>query len=409
MGMISPALLTRAPQEVGKIKIGGVGKEVNTAGRKKMRLPVKFDHFVVTTRVRGADGNLVRDADVHAHPEVGPRPTVLRGVLMFETPGENFHSEMQVYSGKRRIWTCDGEQATNLRTGNVGACPRAAGGGCECKPYGRLHLQLAASKSVLGFHLFRTTSWESVRNIVSGLEGIYELFGTCYHCPVDLTLYPSEDRYEVGGDLKTGTSYKVTLTPAFSIDEVGKLLVAERRKLELARGELRLLAGKVRDDLDEADRVEAPHIQEEYFPDADLGGASVRASVGTHARMNELRADAGLPVDDDDGPGGEPADDDAEPVDAEQLPPVDGGSTVDVPSGGASPAPARTGTEAEQLRALLDEVHGSDVLPPRQWYAAQESLEARNGPGIRMWIQEIRDRLEDSPPPPEQGDLLGGT
>ena len=41
--------LTPRFAEVGKIKIGGKGKQTTSANGKKFNPPVRFDHFVVTT------------------------------------------------------------------------------------------------------------------------------------------------------------------------------------------------------------------------------------------------------------------------------------------------------------------------------------------------------------------------
>jgi hypothetical protein len=293
MSLISRKVLKRRPQELGKIKIGGKGAEKTSSGGNKFRMPVKYDHFVVTTRDRGKDDNFLRDERIHEHPAVGEAPTELAGILMYDRPDENFHAEFCQYKGRTKVWTCDGETATNLKTGATGTCAKSQDKECKCKPYGRLHLQLWASGHVLGYHVFRTTSWESVNNIQTALEEIHERFGTLLHAPVKLVLYPAEDSYTENGKEKTSHSWKVGLVLAMSMEEAARRMVEAKRQLDVARSELRLLAGEVTSELDARDAEEMDDIAEEFFPDE-----AVLATVETQQRLDALKAE--LCVDDED-------------------------------------------------------------------------------------------------------------
>jgi len=53
--------------ELGKIKIGGKGEARQSRGGGTWRMPVKYDHFVVTTLNRTKDGDLMIDEDLMAH------------------------------------------------------------------------------------------------------------------------------------------------------------------------------------------------------------------------------------------------------------------------------------------------------------------------------------------------------
>ena len=267
MSTIKRSLLRSKPQELGKIKIGGKGEERQKKDKTgTFQLPVKYDHFVVTTRIRGSDGNFERDEVIHAHPGVGAKPMELAGVLMFHSVEENFHSEMLEYAGRTKVVSCDGENRTDAKTGVVTACPKAAGGACKCKPYARLHLRLWASPHTGGYHVYRSTSWETTNNIQTALEEIHGEFGTLYKAPVKLILYPAEDVYEEKGETKTSQSWKVGLVLAMSLEEAGRHMVESKRRLEVTRQELRLTAGEVAADLRAADEVEAADIGDEFFP-----------------------------------------------------------------------------------------------------------------------------------------------
>lgn len=352
MSLISGKLLRRRPQELGKIKIGCLGAERTSSGGKAFRLPQKLDHFIVTTRHRGNDGNFVRDGAIHAHPDVGPTPRELAGVLMYPTPEENFHAEMVQYQGKTKVWTCDGEEATNLKSGKCGECPRLAGADCACKPYSRLHLQLWASPHVFGYHVFRTTGWESTSNIQSALQEIFERFGTCYNAPVRLVIYPAEDRYQEGGKEKTSESWKVGLVLAMPMEQAAERMVEAKRTMELARSELRLLAAGVQEEQAERDREEEGLIAEEYFPDQAL-----QASVETQARLEGLKDELGVTA---------------------------------------------SATSLHTLRTLREEAREGNLTSDEE-EAIQDVLDAKDRIGVDMWVGELKKRLAAAAPVEQAG------
>lgn len=275
MALISRSLMPVRPQQLGRIKIGGLGKLIKGKdGKPDWRAPTKYEHFVITNLTRGADGNFMRDDRIHAALGTDT-PTELEGVLMYDTPEENFHSEMCQYKGRGaagKIWTCDGETATNLKTGKVGACIKAGGGECACKPYARFHIQLAAAPFTMGYHFFRTTSWESTNNIQTALEEIHARFGTCYHAPVKMICYPSEDQH----DGKTSTSYKVGLVLAMKEAEAATLIGEAQQYMEVARGRMKQLAAVTHQDLAEQDMMDESDIADEFFAGDD---AEVHAEV----------------------------------------------------------------------------------------------------------------------------------
>lgn len=287
---IKRTLLAKRPQELGKIKIGGLGETRTSQAGKEYQLPVKHSHFTVTTRQRGKDGNFERDEAVHA--KLGPEPKELRGVLMYPEVEDNFHSEMCIYTGPgQKVWTCDGETAVNLKTGETGGCPRLDAGECKCKPYMRLTIQLWDAP-LLGYHVLRSTGWETTANIQTALEEIYERFGTLYKCPVRLVVYPATVNYEEGGKNKVSSAYMVALTLDASMEAVAEQMVNAKRLMDTTRGELRALAAGTVQEQAERDEEEADLIQAEYHPDP-----GVVASVETAERLNGLTEALPEPVD----------------------------------------------------------------------------------------------------------------
>ncbi len=297
MALISRKLLKVRPQQLGRIKIGGLGEKKTSRAGKEFQQPVKFTHFRVTTNVRGDDGNFEIDEEVHA--KIGDKPMELSGLLMYPKVEENLHTEMCQYKGrgtKGKIWTCDGENATNLKTGTGGACIRLEGKECECKPYTRFHMQLAGAPA-MGYHFFRSTSWETTNNLQTALEEIFARFGTCFHAPVRLKCYPSEDEH----DGSISTSYKVGLVLDMSMDEAAVLIGQGSKYLEIASGHVKQLAVVVAEELTAQDEAEEGDIQDEFFPpDA--------TEVHVEQVMDALDADDGPEGEEPEGT--DPIDDD---------------------------------------------------------------------------------------------------
>lgn len=308
---IAPTLLPRRLGEIGKIKIGGRGPERTTAEGKTMHIPQKLDHFRVTRRDREDDGfqNFVLDEPVHA--VVGEKPCELDCRLMFDSPEENFQSQLQHYKGRTKVWQCDGEEAVDLRKDETRRCVRANGGECPCKPYGRLLVVLEAAPAFGTGYVFRTTSWESINNIQTVLELLYEQFGFLAGLPMRLRVYPAEVQYQQGNQTKTSTAYKVALELRGTYDEAAQIArAAQERRLANAT-ELKLLAAAREKELDELDTAEAEEIAEEFHPDPNQ-----ITSVKTAETIEEMKDKLGV---------GEAS------AEAEALSDADGRDTTSVP------------------------------------------------------------------------------
>ena len=168
--------------EVGKIKIGGKGKQVTSSNGKKFNPPVRFDHFVVTTTERDQDGNFIADADMMkrlaAHTGSDkPREIPIR--LPFDSIDLNFYTSYQMYTGNKCVCRGDGETATQYSDKGERAvkchpdtCEYLKAG--KCKVSGILSCHIPLSMEVGGLYRFRTHSWNSVSNILASLNYISE-------------------------------------------------------------------------------------------------------------------------------------------------------------------------------------------------------------------------------------------
>lgn len=264
--LISRSFLEPRVQEIGKIKIGGRGKKQK--GGKGYQ-PEKYDHFKVVTLDRaGGDGAFILDDEIHG--AVGEKPRELDGVLMFPEIWQNLQTSMVQYDGRTLAVRCDGEEMMDTETGEVSPCQRQVAGQCDCKPYGRLSVQLLASPTTEGYYTFRTTSWETVNNLQSALESIYERFGTLFQAPIKLKMYQSEDVYtDAKGQTMRGRSWKVHLLLNMSWQAAALKMVEAKELLDTTREKLMLRGETVVEQLDAQDKEEAAEIAGEFFPDEE--------------------------------------------------------------------------------------------------------------------------------------------
>lgn len=188
-------ILPRLP-EVGKIKIGKKGDMRKSKEGKDFQLPQKSDHFTITTLDKGPDNNFIRDNKLHEI--VGPSPTVLDVQLLYDDPVLNFQTRYVCYIGVKIWCSGNGQEAerfdSTFKNRQMAQCP------CErvdpeyegkekCKPSGVLSVVLAQSQIVGGVWKLRTTSYNSVVNILSSMAMIYRITGGVLSgIPLQLTL-----------------------------------------------------------------------------------------------------------------------------------------------------------------------------------------------------------------------------
>ena len=162
--------------EVGKIKIGGKGEERNGA-KGKYRLPVRYNHFVVTTTEKGSDGNYIPNKELMKNINPNGQPKELKIRLPFDDIDTNFFTSYALYAGKKCACRGDGEKATrtSVKTGEVSqikcdpkTCEFMESG--KCKVSGILSCMLADNMDIGGIYRFRTHGWNSVSNILAALE-----------------------------------------------------------------------------------------------------------------------------------------------------------------------------------------------------------------------------------------------
>jgi hypothetical protein len=293
------------------IKILGTGLPVigyakfGIASEKSSRLkgaPMKFDHIELTGRQRDKAGRLIPDLELMRelveHPEITtcggcPRskelgfedglPTKIPIRLPYNSIDLNFPNRLALYRGGTAFCTGDGERAERLkvlRQGNgqppVFGAPEPfgpCGQECpdfqsrRCKPNARLQFVLETQQNVGGCYQFKTTSWNSIRNIVGSLEAIAGMTGGMLNwIPLYFEMSPQTVQPKSGGRANIAFIARVTHpgSPQQLLESVkGQLeirapLIGEIRKLE-ASIESRAMWTET--------PVEGEDFEEEFYPD----------------------------------------------------------------------------------------------------------------------------------------------
>lgn len=187
--------------EIGKIKCGKLGQERSTRdGKNTYRLPTKLKHFLVTTTQRDETGNFTPDVALMKQiAETVNEPwdhlISIPVYLIFNSIDENFFTTYTCYKGKSLICTGNGETATDLTTGEEISCPcprldKDYKGPTKCKIYGRLNMVLQNMDICGGSWVLRTTSWNTVQDILGSLMLIQKIAGRLAGIPLMLKLFP---------------------------------------------------------------------------------------------------------------------------------------------------------------------------------------------------------------------------
>jgi hypothetical protein len=186
--------------ERGRIKIGIKGEWKKSSAGKDFQLPQKLDHFVVTLMYRNdKTNNFEKDEDLHKM--LGPEPTEIPIVLLFDDIELNFQTRYCCYRGQTMMCYGDGETGHALtdpkagtRTDRACVCehqdPKYTGPD-KCKINGTLSCMIDKAGVVGGVWKFRTTSYNSVVGIISSLTLLKRITGGALAgVPLMLTLQP---------------------------------------------------------------------------------------------------------------------------------------------------------------------------------------------------------------------------
>ena len=224
--------LAITPPILGRISIG---KVVEKNGK---RLPEKDDQFTITSQIQGKDGWVKHPLDEQLRAKAQNQK--LRTIpvrMIFNDPELNLRAEYSLFDRQTGRPICVGNGETCQRLTNQGIeqhpcpspdlCPLAQGG--NCKPFGRLHVNLDESDE-LGTFIFRTTGFNSIRTLAARLSYYHAASNGLLSClPLQLTLRGKSTTqsyrtpvYYVDLTLRDGISLNDAITQAKQIDEQSK-------------------------------------------------------------------------------------------------------------------------------------------------------------------------------------------
>jgi hypothetical protein len=261
--------------EIGKIKIGRKG-ELRNGANGQWRLPVKLDHFVVTTLERDKDDNFTLNPAIMQM--LGEKPKRIPIRLLFDSIEANFHSRYSCYTGKT-LW-CSGDGVGAYRQVQPNApkalvdcpCGREQAdykGKDKCKINGCLSCMIDGADTVGGIFKYRTTGYNSTVGILSSLSLIRAMTGGLLAgLDLALTVQP-----KVGTD-PDGKSVTIQVV---GVEFNGSIQTLHKRALQIAteNADFRMRLAHVEDDVKRLIGVDteaidqAADITEEFYPEEE--------------------------------------------------------------------------------------------------------------------------------------------
>ena len=225
--------LAITPPILGRISIG---KVVEKNGK---RLPEKDDQFTITSQIQSKEGWIKHPLDEQLRskaPNQKLRTIPVR--MIFNDPELNLRAEYTLFDRQTGRPICVGNGETCQRLTNQGVeqhpcpspdlCSLAQGG--NCKPYGRLHVNLDESDE-FGSFIFRTSGFNSIRTLAARLRYYHAASNSILSClPLQLTLRVKSTTqsyrtpvYYVDLTLHEGIHLQKVLHTAKEIDQKSKL------------------------------------------------------------------------------------------------------------------------------------------------------------------------------------------
>jgi hypothetical protein len=306
-GLVKPSLA-----QAGKIKIGGLGREMTSRKGNKFRPPEKFDHFVITTQLRqnprDQKSDLITDEVMMAAltKDHDGKCRAIPIILHSDEIEEVFPTDLAAYAGKSLACKGDGKKATRWTFSNgtrtdqtkecVCPCPYLEQK--KCKPHGRLYCSInLPGQAIAGaVHVWRTTSIISIQQMTASLEQIKSMVGSLRGVPLVLRVLP----VQVTPEGKSTTVYvcHVELRASDLLEVQQRVL--QRREMErqlngsAPRLHLPSLADESPEEMaDTADEFYPPEDEQDEVQDAEYAerepGDDDPDFVPAHALLGKLK------------------------------------------------------------------------------------------------------------------------
>ena len=287
--------ITLQINSAGKIKIGKKGKEVTSSAGKAFRMPEKLDHFQIVTTEKDSEGDYIVDTALENRIKEAGTGIVndagnLVGIpirLLYNDTELNFNTKLASYVKGKLSCVGDGETATkridDFTKTHKCPCNRIEfdyTGNDKCKYNGNLACIVDEAGLFGQAHNFRTTSINSVKGILGGLELIGTATGgRIAGLPLMLTLNARSTQTPQG---QNTTVYVVSVCYRGSMSDLRKevmRVMSEEHQYLIGMDNLETEAYKM---LESSPTVlsddEQKEVAEEFYPESlptPLPGAGV--------------------------------------------------------------------------------------------------------------------------------------
>jgi hypothetical protein len=245
-------LLNPRLNELGKIKIGGLGEEKTSKSGGKYRMPVKYDHFVITTLNRKPNGDLCQDEKLmKSLAEYADSDGKLRQIpvaVLSNDIEDIMQTAYVMYQGKRLAARSDGvtmerffvdgkflDKPISMPFKRETVEAKDAKGNSFFKLHTTFNCVIAAKGARWGgVYKFRTTSQISANQLYSSMIELLSLTnGILRGMPLRLVVSP----LQVAPDGKTTTVHVVRLELVGDDMTAIQSAALERAKFELANSQ----------------------------------------------------------------------------------------------------------------------------------------------------------------------------
>jgi len=281
--------------EAGKIKIGRKGSMITSQAGKEFRPPEKLDHFQLVTTEKDESGDYLVDTVLENRIKEEGTGIVndagnLIGLpirLLYNDTELNFPTRLASYVGGKLSCSGDGETATkridDFTKSHPCPCPRfdhGYAGKDKCKPMGVLSCIIDEAGLFGQAHKFRTTSMNSVKGILGGLELIRTATrGRISGLPLMLTLNAKSTQTPQGQNV---TVYVVSVCYRGDMSALRKTamaLVKDEAHYMLSIESLEADAIKAIPEKTQVNEAEELEVAEEFYPESLPGADSESVKI----------------------------------------------------------------------------------------------------------------------------------
>lgn len=298
--MALEALLKPSVVEVGKIKIGCLGEERTAKNGNKYRVPMKLDHFRLTTLNRDNTEQLIADDELMAslkencdtHDGKLRRLPIL---LMSNTLDEIMSARYVAYAGKQTAAKSDGLVVTEYMDKPGGAWlkePRTTAHVPEVVAFWKMKLATTLNVMVAshssrwgGVYRFRTTSKITADQLYGSLLRVQQLTGGILKgVPLWMVVRPMQ----VAPEGKPTTVYVVHIELAGSDLRAIREAAVDQMRYELANvKEVKALQGQMKQLLAHTDDLDDDELSD-HVPDGEFTTAGELVTASGEVIRTEL-------------------------------------------------------------------------------------------------------------------------